>query len=37
MNEENEGEIDLKCNRCCPDCPIENDDEDSRKASEMLV
>jgi len=26
MNAENEEETGIKCGRCCPDCPIENDE-----------
>ncbi len=33
MNADNE-EIEMKCGRCCQDCPIENDKEISRKISE---
>jgi hypothetical protein len=25
MNAKNEEETGMKCGRCCPDCPIEND------------
>jgi hypothetical protein len=31
MNAENEEETGMKCGRCCPDCPIENDEDKSRK------
>jgi hypothetical protein len=31
MNTEIEEETEMKCGRCCPDCPIENDKDKSRK------
>jgi hypothetical protein len=30
MNADNEEETGMKCGRCCPDCPIEND-KDKKK------
>jgi hypothetical protein len=33
MNAENEEETGMKCGRCCPDCPIENDEDKVEKIS----
>ncbi len=31
MNKENETKAEKECERCCPDCPIKNDDNNIQR------